>query len=337
MTVRRAARLVLAVALLAAATTAVLPFAPGTPAAGAWTEGPCPTAAGVTVVVDFQELGGGVWVRCTDSTVDTGFQALDATAIPWSPTVRFPGFLCRIDGKPAGDPCQNTSPASAYWSYWIADRGGAWCYSTFGAGNRNPPEGTVEGWSFSLNRTSTSPATPRYAPPPRVPGAPTTNGAGCDPSKTPPATPAPTPTTAPPRVDGRAPTAINGGVPSGGGGAAPTNPGTGGSTPGTATPTTAAPATGAVDPGTTAPVPDATVAPETTVATDPATATATDGDPSTEDTILDADGEEIAVNAGAPGAATDPVSSPAGVIVALVLIAALTATSIVVRRRVHPA
>lgn len=336
MTVRRAVRLVLTGTLLAAAATAVLPFAPGTPDAGAWSEGPCPTAAGVTVVIDFHELGGGVWVRCTDSTVDTGFQALDAVAVPWSPAVRFPGFLCRIDGKPSNDPCQTTSPASAYWSYWIADRGGAWCYSSFGAGNRNPPEGTVEGWSFSLNRTSTSLATPRYSPPPRVPGAPATNGAGCDPSKTPSTTPPPAPTTAPPRPDVRAPGSGNGGSTAAPGGVAT---GTGGTLPGATTPTTAAPSGTVV----TAPPPDATVAPAPTVPSPDAAPSggsssggASGQDPSTEDTIVGPDGEEIAVNAGGPRAGAAPASSPAGVIVAVVLIAALTATSMVVRRRVDP-
>ena len=42
-------------------------------------------------------------------------------------------------GQPANEPCVNASPASAYWGYWLAAPGGAWCYSTLGAGFRRSP------------------------------------------------------------------------------------------------------------------------------------------------------------------------------------------------------
>jgi hypothetical protein len=191
--IRRGTTSAIAIAVLVTTLT----LAPGD--AGAWTDGACTTPSGVTVVVDFQELGGGVHVRCAPQPVTSGFEALRQAGIDFDTTVRFPGFLCRIAGKPANDPCQTTSPATAYWSYWVAQRGGTWCYSNRGAGNRTPPPGSAEGWSFSLGRTSSTSPAPRVEVPGALPGtvpAPLTPG-DCDRRADAPA-PTPTPTAAPP-------------------------------------------------------------------------------------------------------------------------------------------
>ena len=300
------------------------------------TEGACPTAAGVTVVVDFQDLGGGVWMRCTDGSADTGFQALERAGIPYRTAVRSPGFLCRIDELPAGDPCINPSPTAAYWSYWVAPRGGSWCYSNIGAASRNPPEGTVEGWSFSLNRSPSPP--PRIAPPPAVPGAPASlPGPSCNPNPTP---STPPPTSSPPVTTGAATgggpgpaTAPAPGPAAGAGAPAPTAIAP---PPGSAA-TDAAGGTTVVDPAD----PTAGTGPPTSSATEPgATGTAAEEETGTRtaDGRPDgADGEEIAVNAGGPGPSSGTAGSPLGVLVAVVLIAALSATSYVVRRHRTPA
>ena len=127
--------------------------------------GPCTGTEGVTVVVDFQELGGGVNVVCARGQVASGLEALERAGVSYHTAQRFPGFVCRIAGQPANDPCVNTSPASAYWGYWLAAPGGAWCYSTIGAGTRRPPPGTFEGWSFSLDKAAAAIPPPRFAPP----------------------------------------------------------------------------------------------------------------------------------------------------------------------------
>ncbi|NLA35352.1 MAG: hypothetical protein GX868_06650 [Actinobacteria bacterium] len=147
--------------------------APSSPAAAS-TEGPCPSASGVTVVIDFHELGGGVHVRCAAGPVTSGFEALRLAGINYDTATRSQGFLCRIAGQPAADPCINTSPASAYWSYWLAPRGGSWCYSGWGAGSRVPPEGTVEGWSFAKDKQGSTVPAPGIAPPAAVAGSPAT-------------------------------------------------------------------------------------------------------------------------------------------------------------------
>lgn len=145
----------------------------GAPAAGAQEGGiavdgePCTDGVGVTVVVDFQELGDDtVLVRCAPEAPVDGFAALEQAGIPYRTTVAFPGFLCRIADRPDDDPCATSSPARAYWSYWLAPAGGEWCFSNYGAGNRTPPPGAVEGWSFALDRTTEDVPPPRVAPPP---------------------------------------------------------------------------------------------------------------------------------------------------------------------------
>ena len=156
--------------------------------------GVCPNATGVTVVVDFQELGGGVNVVCAPGPVASGLEAMRVAGIAYQTAQRFPGFVCRIAGQPASDPCVNTSPASAYWAYWIAAPGGSWCYSTFGAGSRRPPPGTFEGWSFALDRTAAELPPPRFDPPAVPAGAApiTLNASDCASTPQPPASSPPT-------------------------------------------------------------------------------------------------------------------------------------------------
>ncbi|MDF4251881.1 hypothetical protein [Streptomyces sp. WMMB303] len=138
--------------------------------------GYCPDADGVTVVVDFRELGGGTLVRCAPGGHRTGLAALKAAGIEVTGTNRWgESFVCRLLGKPGPqrEPCVDTPPASAYWSYWHAPNGGRWAYSQRGVTYRTPPRGSFEGWSFSLDHTEND------APPPRVaPRRPSTGSGG---------------------------------------------------------------------------------------------------------------------------------------------------------------
>ncbi|MFE7874960.1 hypothetical protein ACFUYE_32010, partial [Micromonospora humida] len=160
---------------------------PGSPAAAAGSTGYCPDASGVTVVVDFNELGGGTVVRCASGAQATGLAALKNAGFEITGTLRWgEGFICRINGKPsaASEKCVDTPPASAYWSYWHAANGGGWAYSDKGALNRKPPAGSFEGWSFSLNRNASDAPRPKVTP------------------KRPAPTPPPSPTSPPPAVGG---------------------------------------------------------------------------------------------------------------------------------------
>jgi hypothetical protein len=146
------------------ATTAVVP---ARPAQAAGLAGACPDADGVTVVVDFQDLGGQTLVRCAAGPQSTGLAALKNAGFSVTGTNRWgEAFICRINGKPGPDsePCIDTPPASAYWSYWHAPNGGSWTYSQLGVAGRTPPPGSFEGWSFALDSTATGASPPRVAP-----------------------------------------------------------------------------------------------------------------------------------------------------------------------------
>jgi hypothetical protein len=169
---RHLVTLILAVALAAGAT----PWS--APVVHASTGEACPGTTGVTVVVDFNQLGGGVVVGCAKGSPASGFEALAKAGFAVVQPSAMPGFVCRIDGLPGPDreACVNTPPANAYWSYWTADAGGSWRYSQAGPGTRAPAPGTVEGWSWAQDSAGSG------APPP-----------GIDPPKVAAATPKPTP------------------------------------------------------------------------------------------------------------------------------------------------
>jgi hypothetical protein len=135
-------RAVAAVVLAAGAYAA----APAAPAAAAG----CPTAAGVTVVVDFNELGSGVRSVCLpDGGGDRASALFPAAGFPLSYVQRQPGFVCQVSGEPADTPCVNTPPADAYWAlYWSDGRSGSWTYSTASASGLTVPEGGYAGFSW---------------------------------------------------------------------------------------------------------------------------------------------------------------------------------------------
>lgn len=140
--------------------------------------GYCKDEKGVTVVVDFGKLGGGVIVRCAPSGRGTGLDALKDAGFQIAGVQRWgESFICRIENRPsaeekvpvAGNPdyrerCVDTPPASGYWSYWHAPNGGYWEYSQWGVKNRSVIPGGFEGWSFSLNASADANPQPRVAP-----------------------------------------------------------------------------------------------------------------------------------------------------------------------------
>lgn len=184
---------------LPAGASAALPMA--------GTDGACTDDSGVTVVVDFQELGGGIVVRCAGWPLPgngTGLDALQAAGVPVGGVQRWGlSFICRLYDRPSAsqsipvrgdtgyrEACIDTPPAAAYWSYWHAPNGGSWTYSQFGVKNRKAIKGGYEGWSFSLNRTADSNPIPRVAPRHQVttsgeaqPAAPRTTTAPSTPSQ----------------------------------------------------------------------------------------------------------------------------------------------------------
>lgn len=109
----------------------------------------CSGNSGVTVVVDFASLTGGVRRTCSPGDPTSGLAALRGAGFTYAFVPRQPGFVCQINTKP--NPC-NGAPTSAYWSYWHAVPGGKWQFSNAGAGTYNPKPGTVEGWAFGAGK-----------------------------------------------------------------------------------------------------------------------------------------------------------------------------------------
>lgn len=170
------------------------------PAQAAGYNGYCKTSAGVTVVVDFRNLGGGMAIRCSPvGGGATGQQALEAAGIPVAEPARTPGFVCRLYGQPSAtatlpggyhEQCVNTPPTDAHWQYYQASNGGSWVSSSRGYASSQVIAGGFEGWSFTEGSTNHAPA---VAPsrPSAPPPAHTTTG--------PPAPPRHTTTSAPGR------------------------------------------------------------------------------------------------------------------------------------------
>jgi hypothetical protein len=259
----------------------------------------CSGSTGVTVVVDFGSLGGGVQTGCAGGNPGSGLAALSAAGHGYTFVPRQPGLVCQVDSRP--NPC-NGAPTTAYWAYWHASRGGSWRYSTLGAGGYDPAPGTVEGWAFGAGRQPGLAPPGAPAPPPAAP-KPTTKPLPKPPSQ-PPAAPAPPRTAAP---GGGAP------APGSSAGGAPRRTGQG-SRPGTA----------GTSPGRTTPAPSTSTGP-----------TATDG---TSASATGAGGGQSTSDSGPPGAAaTEPASSSSKTVgafsLAVALIAALTLAGFLIARR----
>ena len=151
----------------------------------------CDNDQDVTIVVDFDSLGGGVNVRCAPQPIKNGFDVFRNANVSYE-TVSGSDFVCRIAARPGPDTedCVNTPPGDAYWSYWYAVRGGEWTYSKRGPGARKPPPGSFEGWTF---KTGDNAQPPRYP----VPG-PLTSPTTSAPAPAPAPAPGPTDTTVAP-------------------------------------------------------------------------------------------------------------------------------------------
>jgi hypothetical protein len=145
----------------------------------------CGTTNGVTVVVDFHQLGGGVQTAC-DLNGAGGHASTQFTDVGHTLTYaqRQPGFVCRVDGSPSSDPCINTSPANAYWSLWWSDgKSGTWSFSSQGVGSLTVPEGGYVALSWQGGDARAEPRVTPKAHPTASP-TPTTSPTHASPSPT---------------------------------------------------------------------------------------------------------------------------------------------------------
>jgi hypothetical protein len=111
----------------------------------------CTVTNGVTVIVDFKALGGGIQRGCAMNP-SSGLDALQKAGFGTAGTNRWGNaFVCRIDGKPGNPPeaCLDTPPGNAYWAYYSAKASDAgWKYVSVAATLTRPGPGSIEGWAF---------------------------------------------------------------------------------------------------------------------------------------------------------------------------------------------
>jgi hypothetical protein len=120
----------------------------------------CTTTTGVIIVVDFSHWGGNADRVCFAALI-TATTAYDALIAEGFNTIGDAhdgsAFVCRITEPGTGvaepseseDPCTTTPPATAYWSFWIANAGqSGWSVSPLGVMSLVPQPGSVEYWNF---------------------------------------------------------------------------------------------------------------------------------------------------------------------------------------------
>ncbi len=163
-----------AVSALVAALTAVLAvllagvlLVVGLAAPSEAASGRCAKGTGVTVVVDYGPLGGGVVLACDpDGAGRAASEVMARTGFDLTYVNNQPGFVCRIQGKPdeSQESCGQTPPADAYWGlFWSDGDPATWRYSSQGAGSLDVPEGGSIGWRFQDGGDREDPGAPPTA------------------------------------------------------------------------------------------------------------------------------------------------------------------------------
>lgn len=152
---RRLARLVAAAGLVLAGGLAL----PG----GAAQAAACSGSTGVTVVIDY---GSSSTTLCSPGDPSTAGGALQAVAGVNYVPMYGDGVVCKINGVPSNQTCQRMPPASAYWAFFHASRGGSWTYSSAGVADYNPAPGSVIGFAFGSGGAPSSPPPGASAPAP---------------------------------------------------------------------------------------------------------------------------------------------------------------------------
>ena len=168
----------------------------------------CSTARGVTVVVDFHQLGGGAQASCDSGGAGEYAAAQFKDAGHTLTYVQNEPFVCRVDGVPSSDPCVRTPPADAYWSLWWSDgTSGTWHFATTGVASLKVPAGGYVALSWQSGGAQVPPGVaPKAhpAPSPSPSSQPTT--APATPTSTATRTPTMAPTGAPTNAPTNAPT-----------------------------------------------------------------------------------------------------------------------------------
>ena len=240
---------------LVAAATCVLGQSPAAAAV-------CTSDAGVSVVIDPGALGGSIATVCDPGSGEVASTRFEQSGFTLTYAQRQPGFVCRVNGAPASDPCVNTSPVDAYWGlFWTDGNSGIWTYASLGATSLDVPDGgaVALAWQQGEARRTPGVAAPVQAAPTPTPTK--------KPTRSPTSTPKPT--TQPTRASTAVPT------PSASSSASTISPTISPTSSGTRSPTASSSATAS-------PTDSGTVDPSEPPTTEPSTATPSDATTPTE-------------------------------------------------------
>lgn len=160
----------------------------------------CRSATGVSVVVDFRELGGGAQTVCNGAGGGrSAWTILEESGFALREVARQPGFVCQVDGLPADQECRDTPPQNAYWGlYWSDGTDGTWTYSSLGARDLRVPAGGSVAFAWQGQQSGPPATTPPVSRSQEPSPSPQTTTADPSPSASPSTSPTTTAPTASP-------------------------------------------------------------------------------------------------------------------------------------------
>ncbi|QIK65813.1 hypothetical protein G7072_05225 [Nocardioides sp. HDW12B] len=199
----RAATVVAALAVSFAALPVVAGGAPAVASAGA-----CSPGTGVTIVVDRNPGDGAEGAKyCASGSGRTAKAAMEAAGVPVEEVSSEPGFVCKIQGYPAEQSCQQTPPASAFWKlYWSNGTSASWNVSSYGYASLRVPTGGSVGWAYQGGGSGAPDGSPSTKPSPS-PSKPAGGSGGSTKPSPSPSQPSATPSTSAPAPSASASTA----------------------------------------------------------------------------------------------------------------------------------
>lgn len=173
----------------------------------------CGGSSGVSVIVDFKQLGGGIQGSCVAGGAGKAASTLFPSAgFPLAYVQSEPGFVCRVSSLPGpqDEPCVDTPPTTAYWGLWWSDgKSGTWKYANYGVAALKVPDGAYVALAWKQGTGSATPPgvvpavhqaptptaspTPTAADPTKTPSGGPTKDPATDPTKGPTAAPSGTP------------------------------------------------------------------------------------------------------------------------------------------------
>lgn len=104
----------------------------------------CIGDSGVTVVVDFTDLGGAIEIGCAEGDPASGREAL--TAAGFEPADGSPGLICTIAALPDGCP---PFDGVNFWAYFSGEAGSDWAQQMAGADGIDPAPGAIDAWRYN--------------------------------------------------------------------------------------------------------------------------------------------------------------------------------------------